>query len=58
MIVMSEAASQRLRRGFGIARRKVTAIPHGAAVPTKASRMRGGRLRLARRVFAQRPARV
>jgi glycosyltransferase involved in cell wall biosynthesis len=43
VIVMSEAASQRLRRGFGIARRKVTTIPHDATVPTKASCLRGGR---------------
>jgi glycosyltransferase involved in cell wall biosynthesis len=43
VIVMSEAASQRLRRDFGIARRKVTTIPHDATVPTKASCLRGGR---------------
>lgn len=43
VIVMSEAASQRLRRGFDIAHRKVAVIPHGATVPTKASYVRGGR---------------
>ncbi len=43
LIVMSEAASQRLRRGFNIDRRKVATIPHGATVPTNASCMRGGR---------------
>ena len=37
VIVMSEAASQRLCRGFDIDRRKVTTIPHGATVPTNAS---------------------
>jgi polysaccharide biosynthesis protein PslF len=43
VIVMSEAASQRLRRDFDIDRRKVATIPHGATVPMKASCMRGGR---------------
>ena len=33
VVVMSEAASQRLCLGFGIDPRKVTTIPHGAAVP-------------------------
>ena len=31
---MSEAARQRLCRGFDIDRRKVTTIPHGATVPS------------------------
>ncbi len=43
VIVMSEAASQRLRRGFDIDRRKVATIPHGATVPTKAPSVRSGR---------------
>lgn len=43
VVVMSEAASRRLRRGFDIAGRKVTTIPYGATVPTKASCMRSGR---------------
>ena len=34
VVVMSEAANQRLCRGFDIDRRKVTTIPHGATVPT------------------------
>jgi glycosyltransferase involved in cell wall biosynthesis len=42
-IVMSEAASQRLRSGFAIDHRKVTTIPHGATVPTKAACVRRGR---------------
>ena len=33
VVVMSEAASQRLRLGFDVDRRKVTMIAHGAAVP-------------------------
>ena len=43
VIVMSEAASQRLRQGFDIARRNVATIPHGATVPTTAPCVRGGR---------------
>jgi len=43
VIVMSEAASKRLRHGFDIDRHKVTTIPHGATVPTNGSVMRGGR---------------
>ncbi|ORB06516.1 glycosyl transferase family 1 [Mycobacterium mantenii] len=43
VVVMSEAASLRLRRGFDIARHKVATIPHGATVPTKAPCMRSGR---------------
>ena len=34
VVVMSDAANQRLCRGFDIDRRKVTTIPHGATVPT------------------------
>ncbi len=43
VIVMSAAASQRLRRDFDIAHRKVVTIPHGATVPTKPACVRGGR---------------
>jgi polysaccharide biosynthesis protein PslF len=43
IIVMSEAANERLRSGFDIDRRKVTTIPHGATVPASASCVRGGR---------------
>ncbi|MGV0794361.1 glycosyltransferase [Mycolicibacterium sp. XJ1819] len=43
VIVMSEAANQRLRGGFGIDGRKVVTIPHGAAVPAGAARSRGSR---------------
>ena len=42
VIVMSEAASERLRCDFDIDRRKVATIPHGASVPTNAC-VRGGR---------------
>ena len=34
VVVMSEAARQRLCVGFDVDRRKVTTIPHGAAVPS------------------------
>ncbi len=43
MIVMSEAASQRLRRGFDVDRHKITTIPHGATVPKNGSVSRRGR---------------
>jgi polysaccharide biosynthesis protein PslF len=43
VIVMSEAASEQLRRGFDVDRRKVITIPHGATVPVNASCVRGGR---------------
>jgi polysaccharide biosynthesis protein PslF len=43
VVVMSEAASQRLRLGFDIDRRKVTTIPHGATVPRKPPLKRSGR---------------
>lgn len=42
VIVMSDAARERLLHGFEIDRRKVATIPHGAIVPTKAC-VRGGR---------------
>ena len=43
MIVMSDAASERLCRGFDVDPRKVTTIPHGATVPASSSCVRGGR---------------
>ncbi|MEB3032050.1 glycosyltransferase [[Mycobacterium] nativiensis] len=43
LVVMSEVASQRLRQDFTIDRRKVTTIPHGAAVPKTAPSKRSGR---------------
>ena len=43
VVVMSEAAAQRLCRDFDVDRRKVTTVPHGATVPTNATVMRGGR---------------
>jgi len=43
MVVMSEAASTRLRTGFDIDHYKVTTIPHGATVPTSAACVRRGR---------------
>ena len=43
VVVMSEAASQRLRRGYDIDRRKVTTIPHGATLPRTAPLKRSGR---------------
>lgn len=43
VIVMSEAASQRLRHGFDIDRHKITTIPHGATVPKNGSVSRRGR---------------
>lgn len=43
VVVMSEVASQRLRLDFNIDRRKVTTIPHGAAVPRQAALKRSGR---------------
>jgi polysaccharide biosynthesis protein PslF len=43
VVVMSDAASRRLRRGFDIDHRKVTTIPHGATVPTKLPLKRSGR---------------
>jgi glycosyltransferase involved in cell wall biosynthesis len=43
IIVMSEAANERLRSGFDIDRHKVTTIPHGATVPANGSCVRRGR---------------
>ncbi len=43
VVVMSEAATQRLYNEFGIERRKVTTIPHGATIPTNAPLKRSGR---------------
>ena len=42
VIVMSDAASERLCRGFDIDRHKVSTIPHGATLPTGGC-VRGGR---------------
>jgi polysaccharide biosynthesis protein PslF len=42
-IVMSEAASKRLRSGFDVDHRKVTTIPHGATVPRNFACVRRGR---------------
>ena len=43
IIVMSEAAGERLRRGFDVERSKITTIPHGATVPPRSTGVRGGR---------------
>lgn len=43
VVVMSEAASQRLCFGFDIDRRKVTTIPHGATLPRNVPVKRSGR---------------
>lgn len=43
IVVMSEAASQRLCRVFDIDRTKVTTIPHGATVPTNPAAKRPSR---------------
>jgi len=43
VVVMSEAAAQRLCRDFDVDRRKVKTVPHGATIPTNATVMRGGR---------------
>lgn len=43
VVVMSEAARDRLCDGFGIDRRKVIVIPHGAALPASAAKKRSGR---------------
>ncbi len=43
VIVMSDAASQRLCHGFDIDRHKITTIPHGATVPKNGSVSRRGR---------------
>lgn len=43
VVVMSEAANQRLCGGFDVDRGKVITIPHGATLPTNAAVKRGGR---------------
>ncbi len=43
VVVMSDAASQRLRDVFDVDRRKVVTIPHGATLPTKLPLKRSGR---------------
>ncbi len=43
VVVMSEAASQRLRRGYDVDRLKVTTIPHGATLPRTVPLKRSGR---------------
>jgi polysaccharide biosynthesis protein PslF len=43
VVVMSDAASQRLCDGFDIDRHKVLTIPHGATLPTKLPLKRSGR---------------
>jgi glycosyltransferase involved in cell wall biosynthesis len=43
VVVMSEAASQRLCDGFDVERNKIATIPHGATVPTNGSGVRCGR---------------
>ena len=43
VVVMSDAASQRLCDGFDIDRHKVVTIPHGATLPTKLPLKRSGR---------------
>lgn len=43
VVVMSEAASQRLCLTFNVDRQKIITIPHGAAVPTAAAVKQAGR---------------
>ncbi len=43
VVVMSEAARERLCAGFPAGRRKVTVVPHGAALPTGVALKRAGR---------------
>jgi glycosyltransferase involved in cell wall biosynthesis len=43
VVVMTEAARSRLLAGCTVDRRKVTIIPHGAALPTAVALKRGGR---------------
>ncbi|MGB2919483.1 MAG: glycosyltransferase [Mycobacterium sp.] len=43
VVVMSESARERLYAGFAVDRRKVTVIPHGAALPTTTALKRSGR---------------
>lgn len=43
LVVMSDVAKQRLCTGYGVDRRKVTTIPHGAVVPTEPALKRPSR---------------
>src|SRR4029079_12257252 len=43
VVVMSDAASRRLCRGFAIDDRKVSTLAHGATLPTNDAVKRGGR---------------
>lgn len=43
VVVMSDAASERLLRGFDVDRHKVSTIAHGATIPPGAQSKRGGR---------------
>ena len=43
VVVMSEAASERLCFGYDVDRRKVTTIPHGVTIPRKINVRRSGR---------------
>jgi polysaccharide biosynthesis protein PslF len=43
VVVMSDAASERLLRGFDVDRHKVSTIAHGATIPQGAQSKRGGR---------------
>jgi glycosyltransferase involved in cell wall biosynthesis len=43
VVVMSDAASDRLLRGFDVDRHKVSTIAHGATIPQGAQSKRGGR---------------
>ncbi|MCT7658375.1 glycosyltransferase [Mycobacterium deserti] len=43
VVVMSEAAGQRLRRNFDVDRHKIVTIPHGATIPSNAAVHRPGR---------------
>lgn len=43
VVVMSESARHRLFAGFAVGRRKVSVIPHGAALPTGVPLKRSGR---------------
>ena len=43
VVVMSEAASERLCLGYDVDRRKISTIPHGVTIPRKATVRRSGR---------------
>lgn len=43
VVVMSEAANTRLRRGYDLDPRKITTIPHGATIPRQLAPLRLGR---------------